>query len=74
MQIIQEISRAWSLLQNVVAGSRGTELKTLDKLHFQFVKMEKIQDRQRTKMQGESLLSSIQIFYFRMRSLPSVSS
>lgn len=61
MWIIQEISRTWSHLHNVVASSCNEEINPLAELHAQLVKMERTRDGQLAEMQGESLHSSVQI-------------
>lgn len=55
MRILQEVSHTWARLYKVVDGSQDKELSTSAGLHKQLAKLERIQDQQRKKLQGELL-------------------
>lgn len=53
MKIIQEISKTWSRLYDVIAGYYDEELQASANLCEQLAYMEKIHDEQLTKLQSE---------------------
>lgn len=65
MCIIQEISRTWSRLHDVVASSCEKEMKNSANIHAQLVKIEKIHNGQHTRLQGELLHSCGQTWFLQ---------